>query len=102
MSYEYFAAVGPDIPIQLDQLFNSAHMRTRVEVLSNAPLGVSLRFLEAPRRTEWPEDIAVERNPDGLLISFHAGTASSREEFLLSMRMLILEVAHILVEFEES
>ena len=101
MSYEYFAAIGADTPIQLNQLFDSADMQSRVEVLSIAPSEVLLRCLDIPRRTEWPEDITVARKPDGLLISFHTGTESSREEFLSSLRMLLVQVSQVFVEFEE-
>lgn len=102
MSYEYFAAVGADTSVPLTQLFDSSDMRSRVEVLSAAPSEVLLRWLDAQKRSEWPEDITVVRQPDGLLISFHSGTASNRDEFLLCMRMRLAQDAQVFVKFEEA
>jgi len=101
MAFEYLAALGADTSIPLAKLFDSSDMRSRIEVLSAGSSEVLLRWLEAPRRAEWPEDIAVVRQPDGLLISFHSGTASARGEFLSCIRTQLVQAAQIFVEFEE-
>lgn len=101
MAYEYLAALGADTSIPLAKLFDSSDMRSRVEVVSSAPSEVLLRWLDAPRRVEWPEDIAVVRQPDSLLISFHSGTALARGEFLSCIRTQLVQAAQVFVEFEE-
>lgn len=101
MSYEYFAGVSPESSIPLIKLFDSSDVSLLAEVLSAAPSEVLLRWLDLPKRSEWPEDITVVRQPDGLLISFYSGTAARRDEFLAYLRMRLAQDAQVFVEFEE-
>jgi hypothetical protein len=102
MSYEYFAAVDNDSSIQLPRIFESPDMRALVSILSASSSEVLLRWLGVAKRTEWPEDITVALRQDGLLVSFHTGTASSRADFLSCMRTRLAEDASTSVEFEEA
>jgi hypothetical protein len=102
MSYEYFAPVRIDSVIHLVQMFESPEMRARIDILSATPSEVLLRWLDVPKRSEWPEDITVALRSDGLLVSFHTDTASSRSDFLWYMRTRLIEEIHTTVEFEEA
>lgn len=102
MSYEYLASIGSDVNIPLKQLFESPALPSSIEVMSAAQSQWQLRWRDAPKREQWPEDITVSRQSDGLWVSFHSGTAGDRQELLSWLAPKLQQIAGVRIEFEEQ
>lgn len=102
MSYEYLAPIGSDVALPLKQLFESPALPSYIEVLAATQSQWQLRWRDAPRRAQWPEDITVSRQLDGLWVSFHSGTSDDRQALLSWLTPHLQQMAGVRIEFEED
>jgi len=67
--------------------------------MSNEKL--SLRWADLPRRAEWPEDIDLFGNAEGILVSIHVGTAEQRRLLVGVLAEELAKMNAMPVTFEE-
>jgi len=63
---------------------------------------VLLRWADAPRRSNWPEDFSLSVIQDGLLLSIHAGTRDQRASIIARIEAYLSKTADCPVMFDDE
>jgi hypothetical protein len=84
MSDEYFAAIEPETFPAFRRLASDGFPGMLVEILAVTDSLITLRWCgdQHPRREDWPEDIRIRRESDGILLAFDTAARDQRERFL--------------------
>lgn len=80
MSIEYFARMKVDSAVT-EGLARQVQADTRFRILDSAdPRRLLLQLTRNPPRSEWPEDIEIQFQPDGIYVAFHSATRDDRAD----------------------
>src|SRR5438034_11341919 len=101
MSYEFIATLPEAVP-DSSSLLQALARRLPLEVVPAPDGRLLLRWTDQPKRVEWPEDIELSCNPDGIVVSVHAGTASQRLALLDALADELAKRIGTPVSFEEQ
>ena len=101
MSFEYHARLPRNEPASLLDLVRASVAKLPVEILSTLDDGMQLRWTALPRRSQWPEDVTVACDAEGVLVSFHSATGSQRDLLIGCLASTLAKFAGRNVEFEE-
>jgi hypothetical protein len=102
MSYEYLAPLPEAAIPSSTELLELLKLQLPIAAVCISKNKLSLRWADLAMRAEWPEDIDLFRNTDGLLVSFHVGTAEQRNILLNILRDELAKVTGISFDFEEQ
>lgn len=101
MSYEFFARLPEEAVRVSQQLLHALTRRLPLALVSMSNEKLSLRWADLPRRAEWPEDIDLFGNAEGILVSIHVGTAEQRRLLVGVLAEELAKMNAMPVTFEE-
>ena len=102
MSYEFFAKTANSHEVVLARVLEAAELQRQISVLQASSDQATLCWIADSIRGTWPEDITLYRTGDGLIVEFHTGTQTQRNEFLLQFSKQLSKEFGIDLNFEET
>ena len=102
VSYEYFAPVPRGMVQISSELLQALTRRLPLALVTMSKDKLSLRWTNVPLRIEWPEDIDLSGEPNGIMVSIHVGTAEQRRLLLEAVAEELARASGTLVEFHEQ
>lgn len=101
MSYEFFAPLPEGVIPSVSELLQTLLRQLPLALVSTSKDKILLRWADLPLRTDWPEDIEISCNANGMLVSFHVGLAEQRRMVLSILANELTKMVGMLVEFDE-
>jgi hypothetical protein len=92
MSYEYFTPIDVGTNVPLLELVELSGLKDLAMVISTKENEIHLRWVDTPVRSDWPEDITITRDDEGIFAIFHVG---ARADFLLALSQLSKAASNI-------